>query len=782
MRQDEKFTITLIADDGQPIEPKKTKDAFSAQCGAIVRDSIPISIHQWNQPKKEGPQVSYVTDRQKEDLWKALKANFTLPPEDNPSNPVIEPLVRSCALKKMADLFRRWKNELKAKFVDQNKTPEFTGRYEGIRDQWDEFVAYKTSDKSKKMSAINKENAAKKMYHHRTGSGGYIRARPLWAKLENDLVAKGVVPETANWPNRSWTWFFGVGGTLDPETGKCVWTDEQLAIPVSKLKKYINEALEGTFIPDRENDELTAALGNREHPGRTRGTPGSVPWKVGFTGASGYKSRERKRKQELSVVQELTERVQRLEEQVLSQRAPDQQLVQGQEATPPSQRRSSVASTELVQQPDFTAPSYPVDAITEAQPCQLMTECHNLTFTAAVGSVAPPRPDGTFHCRPIPHGYASVQVDEVTEGFEELELDHPTGEGETQLRCALRSTCLWRKEHIKLPNWTPPPPPASDEGTPPAPPPPSARDQGTPPPTSPRPTRDDQGTLPPPPPSPARPSSPPPPARRSTPPSSPPRKQRRKRDAAAPAASSTASGGRPYEYGPRSLKPLEPRPYERTDEENVKISQDQVRAHFAKKAPPPKETIDPVVSKRTVEALKRPPPPPLDTNYVRATKKTYQNAVRTGTTSSDERLAKRRRGKTIPQLGEQANQSCPPLKVSTDIVPNLPGVVVEGMVPGTNIADYGLGIEFQVAEVVYKYQYGKPLVKDGSPPLGTMMRQLHDWYMKNCRESGKDTLYMSIKEEHNFVGQEMLVVEFDELFQLYNQKDIDKSIVACYCL
>ena len=135
-------------------------------------------------------------------------------------------------------------------------------------------------------------------------------------------------------------------------------------------------------------------------------------------------------------MQELNERVQRLEEQVLSQRAPDQQLVdQGHEATPeatpPSQRRSSVASTELDQQPDFTAPSYPVDAITEAQHCQLMTKCHNLTFTAAVGSVAPPRPDGTFHCHPIPHGYATVSVDEVMEGFHELELDHPTGEGET---------------------------------------------------------------------------------------------------------------------------------------------------------------------------------------------------------------------------------------------------------------------------------------------------------------------------------------------------------------
>src|SRR3989337_2843410 len=85
-----------------------------------------------------------------------------------------------------------------------------------------------------------------------------------------------------------------------------------------------------------------------------------------------------------------------------------------------------------------------------------------------------------FHCRSIPHGYAVVMMDEVMEGFEELELDHPTGEGENQLVYALRSTCLWRKEYIKLPNWTPPPPPTtSDQGTLR---PPPASDQGTPPP------------------------------------------------------------------------------------------------------------------------------------------------------------------------------------------------------------------------------------------------------------------------------------------------------------
>ena len=128
-------------------------------------------------------------------------------------------------------------------------------------------MAHKTSEKSKKMSATNKINAAKKEHHHRTGSGGYLKARPLWDKAENDLLDKGVEPETLHWPDHSRTWFSRVGGTLDPEIGKCVWTDKQLEIPVKKLQKYIATMQQGTFVPDRENDKLTQALGNPEHPG-----------------------------------------------------------------------------------------------------------------------------------------------------------------------------------------------------------------------------------------------------------------------------------------------------------------------------------------------------------------------------------------------------------------------------------------------------------------------------------------------------------------------------------
>ena len=106
--------------------------------------------------------------------------------------------------------------------MSEKKTLEFISKYEKIKDHWPAFVAHKTSEKSKKMSATNKQNGAKKQFHHRTGSGGYLKARPKWPKAENDLLEKGIEPKTMRWPDHCRTWFFGAGGTLDPYLGCAV--------------------------------------------------------------------------------------------------------------------------------------------------------------------------------------------------------------------------------------------------------------------------------------------------------------------------------------------------------------------------------------------------------------------------------------------------------------------------------------------------------------------------------------------------------------------------------
>ena len=60
------------------------------------------------------------------------------------------------------------------------------------------------------------------------------------------------------------------------------------------------------------------------------------------------------------------------------------------------------------------------------------------------------------------------------------------------------------------------------------------------------------------------------------------------------------------------------------------------------------------------------------------------------------------------------------------------------------------------------------------------MRKLHEWYIKVANE-GRIMLMVAVKEEHYFQQYE-ICIDFPEIFQLYNQDTLDKSIVSCYCL
>ena len=112
-------------------------------------------------------------------------------------------------------------------------------------------------------------------------------------------------------------------------------------------------------------------------------------------------------------------------------------------------------------------------------------------------------------------------------------------------------------------------------------------------------------------------------------------------------------------------------------------------------------------------------------------------------------------------------------------------IVDPRMVPGYgNPANYlPDDVHYDILEVqIQRYEYGKPLVKDESS-LSTMMRRLHDWYMKTCKESeGRNILTLRVREEHDLVGIELLNVPFEEFFAFFNQKALGKSTVTCYCL
>ena len=72
--------------------------------------------------------------------------------------------------------------------------------------------------------------------------------------------------------------------------------------------------------------------------------------------------------------------------------------------------------------------------------------------------------------------------------------------------------------------------------------------------------------------------------------------------------------------------------------------------------------------------------------------------------------------------------------------------------------------EFPTADLAYRYQHGKPLVRPEEVQLlSTQMRRLHEWYMQASKE-GSNGLMVRIRDEHYFGGNDEINIEFDELF------------------
>jgi 1-deoxy-D-xylulose 5-phosphate reductoisomerase len=55
------------------------------------------------------------------------------------------------------------------------------------------------------------------------------------------------------------------GSSYDPKIGLLIHNKETIVVAYKNLVEAIKQVQEGLFHPDRENDELTKALKNKEH-------------------------------------------------------------------------------------------------------------------------------------------------------------------------------------------------------------------------------------------------------------------------------------------------------------------------------------------------------------------------------------------------------------------------------------------------------------------------------------------------------------------------------------
>jgi hypothetical protein len=244
------YVITEVRPDGQILEPYTYRAKFHNHIGFVVRDKLNPAIRGWN----------LVPMRQKVDLWEKLKQNFRFPEGTHE-------LVQENAFKIMGQSFRRWRSDLNKNFIQQKLTPFH--KYGNITpSQWEELMAEKTSEASLALSARNSEQAKKNQNYPRLGLGGYAGKQEVFRKMDTEAKAAGNT-EVPKLKPRLKQWIYA--RSVDSSGSSLKFAKPKTGEVVSKIPKLAEDKEKGAFNPSRERDELTIALENPEHTGRTRG-------------------------------------------------------------------------------------------------------------------------------------------------------------------------------------------------------------------------------------------------------------------------------------------------------------------------------------------------------------------------------------------------------------------------------------------------------------------------------------------------------------------------------
>jgi hypothetical protein len=82
------------------------------------------------------------------------------------------------------------------------------------------------------------------------------------AKASRILQVKNLKPHLRNWI---------YARSVDSSGSNLKFAKPETKEAVSRILKYAEDKKNGTFTPSRERDEVSLALGNPEHTGRTRG-------------------------------------------------------------------------------------------------------------------------------------------------------------------------------------------------------------------------------------------------------------------------------------------------------------------------------------------------------------------------------------------------------------------------------------------------------------------------------------------------------------------------------
>jgi hypothetical protein len=80
-----------------------------------------------------------------------------------------------------------------------------------------------------------------------------------------------------------------------------------------------------------------------------------------------------------------------------------------------------------------------------------------------------------------------------------------------------------------------------------------------------------------------------------------------------------------------------------------------------------------------------------------------------------------------------------------------------------------------------KFVMGKPMLTDDTlDKAGQPCVDLHNYYMNNYK-SGQDII-VSYKDHHFLVGNNIFLISFSDLYELFNLDTLDASLMHCFAL
>ncbi|XP_065882229.1 uncharacterized protein [Euphorbia lathyris] len=210
-------------------------------------------------------------------LWEDIQREFCIPNDDRKKVVVI----RACN-----EAWRRWKYNLKRKFIHNKDAINKTMPYQDGRmskEDFDSYAKYVNTDEFKAISDKAKVSKSYDEHPHYMGRASYAQNEVRWrnkglysllsGEESSNSLASGLLLRGKNW--------ILARSKIDKD-GNLIVPNEKTRQVKEKYDVWEQKKKDGEFVPNRSDDMLSRSTERHEHSGRVRGIGGMVGHRTAF--------------------------------------------------------------------------------------------------------------------------------------------------------------------------------------------------------------------------------------------------------------------------------------------------------------------------------------------------------------------------------------------------------------------------------------------------------------------------------------------------------------------